>query len=42
MVPALANCRMIATYAGLRPATEHADYQVCAHRGAFAFALPCV
>lgn len=28
LIPALAQCEVTATYAGLRPATEHADYQI--------------
>ena len=28
MIPALANCEVTATYAGLRPACEYSDYQI--------------
>ncbi|RHY22396.1 hypothetical protein DYB32_009516 [Aphanomyces invadans] len=28
VVPALASCAMVGSYAGLRPATEHRDYQI--------------
>ncbi len=31
IVPALAGCPVTATYAGLRPATEHKDYQISVH-----------
>jgi len=31
MLPALANCEVAASYAGLRPATEYSDFQITRH-----------
>ena len=28
VIPALKDCEMIGTYAGIRPATQHTDYQI--------------
>nr|WP_306263820.1 NAD(P)/FAD-dependent oxidoreductase [Pararhizobium sp. IMCC3301] len=33
MLPELAQCEITANYAGLRPATEHQDYQIRQHAG---------